>query len=242
MDADASVKSRRLGRAQAIWSTLTADVSAGGGMSPDTRLEKALRIDDLRGGLLEHSRRAYSLIPRIDRPRILDIGCGSGLLTIELARMSAGDVVGIDVDESAIERLRRRAAQAGPSRRISAVNASLFDTGLPDESFDILWGEGALHLLEPCRSFPACRRLLKPGGFLVAGETVSWFESVQRRLATSGFRLVERSLPPQALLVDRLLRTARGEHPGASRARWRRIGSGSAGPIRERNRHGQGGP
>ena len=78
-----------------------------------------------------------------------------------------------------------------------AVNASLYHTSFAGESFDIIWDEGLLHMLDPSRSFPECRRLLKPGGFLTMGETVAWFEEVRERLGFFGFQPVAQHLLPR---------------------------------------------
>jgi len=166
-------------------------------MRSGIHIEDALRIDDLQAGFLDHSRRAYALLPALDRPRVLDIGCGSGLPTIELARLSGGEVIGIDTDRTALSSLRQRIDRAGLSRRVSAVNASLCALAFLAESFDLLWAEGVLHLLDPCESLPACHRLLKPGGFLVMHETIAWFDGVKERLGSFGFRLVGQHLLPR---------------------------------------------
>jgi hypothetical protein len=41
-------------------------------------IDGALNLEELRGRCLEHSRRAYRLLPPLEQPRILDIGCGQG--------------------------------------------------------------------------------------------------------------------------------------------------------------------
>ena len=42
--------------------------------------------DRFREPLLKYTRKAFQLLPKLDKPRILDVGCGSGVPTIELAR------------------------------------------------------------------------------------------------------------------------------------------------------------
>jgi SAM-dependent methyltransferase len=160
-------------------------------------IEDALRIDELRAGFLRYSREAYALLPALDRPRVLDIGCGSGLTTIELARLSGGEVIGIDTDATVLASLRQRIDGAGLSRRVNAVNASLCVPAFLDESFDLLWEEGVLHMIDPSESLGVCGRLLKPSGFLVMHETIAWFESVRERFGSFGFRLVGRHLLPE---------------------------------------------
>ena len=195
------------------------EVAHGDQMGSRMDIEHALRIDELRAGFLKYTREAYALLPELARPRILDIGCGSGLSTIELARLSGGEVVGIDPDLCALARLQQRIARVGLGHRVKAIGASLGDTALADESFDVLWEEGVLHLLDPARSLPACHRLLRPGG------SWSW---ARPSPGPRGNRGTDRGPRVQAsptgcscrtLLVDRLLRAARGSHRGASCAR-----------------------
>ncbi|HUV64140.1 MAG TPA: hypothetical protein VMW24_09590 [Sedimentisphaerales bacterium] len=53
--------------------------------------------DQFRANLLEFTRKAFHMLPRLDKPRILDIGCGSGVATLELARISGGNIVAVSI-------------------------------------------------------------------------------------------------------------------------------------------------
>jgi SAM-dependent methyltransferase len=158
--------------------------------------DDALGAEELRAGFLRYTRQAYTLLPDLVRPRILDIGCGSGLSTIALARLSGGEVVGIDTDEPSLRRLRQRTEEAGVGGRVVAVHASLYDADFGGEEFDVLWEEGVLHLLDPASSVPACYRLLEAGGSLVMHETVAWFEGIRERLPAFGFGVTGQLLLP----------------------------------------------
>ena len=57
---------------------------------------------------LDFTRKAFGMLPKLDRPHILDIGCGQGRATLELARLSGGQVVGLDIDRTALAVLSRR--------------------------------------------------------------------------------------------------------------------------------------
>lgn len=163
-------------------------------------IHDVLNVQELRATFLKYTRKAYSLLPRMTPPRILDIGCGSGLATMELAILSGSEVVGIDINETVLVEMRRRIEDAGLGHRVKAVNASLFDTGFADEeSFDILWEEGALHLFDPAMSLSACRLLLKSGGFFVIHETAIWFEGIRKQLPAVGFAVVNELLLPRGL-------------------------------------------
>ena len=49
-----------------------------------------MRKDKIRKRFLKYTRKAFRMLPQIDKPRILDIGCGSGIPTLELARLGQG--------------------------------------------------------------------------------------------------------------------------------------------------------
>jgi SAM-dependent methyltransferase len=167
-------------------------------MTIDVRQE--LGIDELRSRFLPFTREAFARIPseflaRVpegERPRILDIGCGSGTSTLELARLSDAEIVGFDIDEVAVNVLKKRVEEEGLSDRVRAFVASLRDNGLPDQSFDVLWEEGVVHILDLDRALAECHRLAKPGGFLVSGEAMYWSGSHLDAYAKAGFELVER--------------------------------------------------
>jgi 2-polyprenyl-3-methyl-5-hydroxy-6-metoxy-1,4-benzoquinol methylase len=188
-------------------------------------IERDLGVQELRMRVLEHTRKAFALLPAIDRPRILDIGCGQGVQTLELARLGGGEVVGIDIDETVLTRFHQRLEQSDVSSRVTVRLGSLFDLELAAESFDILWEEGVLHLLEPARSFAACHRLLRPEGFLVMHETLAWFEAARQWWPEQGLVLVDRHLLPRHFWwteygapLERRVRELRESHADAARA------------------------
>lgn len=62
-------------------------------------LYSEINRDSSRKLLVKYTREAFKLLPRLDKSRILDVGCGSGIPTIELAKLSKGNLVGIDIDQ-----------------------------------------------------------------------------------------------------------------------------------------------
>ena len=79
-------------------------------MNKEEYLAKKYRI---RKNLLGHTRRAYEMLSPIECPNVLDIGCGTGIPTLEIARLSGGHITGIDIDEQALDTLRLEAEKAG---------------------------------------------------------------------------------------------------------------------------------
>jgi ubiquinone/menaquinone biosynthesis C-methylase UbiE len=116
------------------------------------------------------------MLPKLDKPRILDIGCGPGGPTMELARLSGGSVIGLDNHQSYLDVLEEKIRKAGLSERIKAVNGSMFTMDFPEESFDIIWAEGSIYIIGFKRGLKDWRKFIKPQGFLVVHE-MTWLKS-----------------------------------------------------------------
>jgi SAM-dependent methyltransferase len=122
---------------------------------------------------LGFTRKAFQMLPDLDKPTILDVGCGQGGPTLELARLSGGQVTGLDIDQSALHELARRADEEGLSERVQVVHGSMFDMEFADESFDVIWAEGSMHILGFERALGEWQRYIRPRGFLVVHE-MAW--------------------------------------------------------------------
>ncbi|MBW2038309.1 MAG: methyltransferase domain-containing protein [Deltaproteobacteria bacterium] len=124
-------------------------------------------------GRNQYTRRAFQMLPELDRPRILDIGCGTGGPTMELARLSEGEIIGLDFHQPYLDKFIKKIEEAGLSERIRVVNCSMFEMDFPDESFDIIWAEGSIFIIGFERGLKEWQRLIKPNGFLVVHE-MTW--------------------------------------------------------------------
>jgi S-methylmethionine-dependent homocysteine/selenocysteine methylase/SAM-dependent methyltransferase len=69
--------------------------------------------------------------------RCLDIGCGSGLLTVQLARNGAAHVHAIDIEEAAVKNTLTNAFRNGLSDRVSAATQDLYPW-VPEERYDVI--------------------------------------------------------------------------------------------------------
>ena len=123
--------------------------------------------DKIRKRLLKYTRKAFRMLPQMEKPRILDIGCGSGIPTIELARLSNGEITGIDIDQSALDKFKREIEKEQLSTRVQAECCSIFEMDFPDESFDIIWSEGSIYPLGFEKGLREWKRFLKPDGYMV---------------------------------------------------------------------------
>jgi ubiquinone/menaquinone biosynthesis C-methylase UbiE len=146
--------------------------------------------DIVRGRLLKYTRRAFRMLPKLDKPRILDVGCGSGVPTMELARLGQGDVIGIDIDQPALDKLKKKIIEAGFSDRVQAVDCSMLDMAFPDESFDIIWSEGSISVIGFERGIQQWKRFLKPNGFLVIHDEKGNVEEKLEQISKCGYKLL----------------------------------------------------
>ncbi len=119
-----------------------------GPMAPLHKLNP-VRLAYIRDRVLAHRGQAASGRRPLDGLRVLDIGCGGGLLSEPLARMGA-DVTGIDLAPSHIDLARRHAAEAGLAidYRIAAVEELSEDAG----TFDLVC---AMEVVEHVADQPA---------------------------------------------------------------------------------------
>jgi ubiquinone/menaquinone biosynthesis C-methylase UbiE len=153
--------------------------------------------DRARANLLPYTRRAFGLLPKLSRPRILDIGCGTGVSTLELLRISDGDIVALDIDRSALDRLIHRAQKEGLSSRLELVHTSMLEIDFPPDSFDLIWTEGAIANIGFERGLRAWRAFLVPGGHLVVHDEASHSPRKIASAGACGYTLVAQfELPP----------------------------------------------
>ena len=159
---------------------------------------------------------------------VLDLGCGEGALTLELARF-ARSVVAVDPRPKAVAAARRRAADT-PSVRV--VEAPLSPLPVEAEAFDLVLLSHVLHRVEaPARLLDDARTALRPGGRVLVQELLphdeSWVRSrlghtclgftpdaLETLLTDAGFEdVVTERMPVPADDPFRVL-IARGRRPG----------------------------
>lgn len=111
---------------------------------------------------------------------LLDVGCGPGTITADLAALVApGRVVGLDREEAPLDGARAVAADRGLTN-VTYVVGDVYALDFPDASFDVVHAHQVLqHLVEPVVALREMARVARPGGLIAVRDgdygSMSWF-------------------------------------------------------------------
>jgi len=128
--------------------------------------------------------------------RVLDLGCGPGFTTFELARRvgPSGSVVANDLSERYLEFLRAECAHLG-LRAVETRLGPVEQLDLPDASLDAAYARWLLCWLpEPLTALQRVRRALKPGGVLLVQDYIDWGAMRVHPASPACLRMVEAGL------------------------------------------------
>ena len=155
--------------------SLDPGMAFGTGLHPTTRLCL---------GLLE----AAADQGRLDGARVLDVGCGSGILAIAAVGLGAATAVGLDTDPIAVE---ATVANARRNRVVRRTTARLGSLPSGDRPYDVVLANLVADLL--VRLGPGLRDELTPGGTLIAsGIFIDRERDVTSAFTSLGLRVAER--------------------------------------------------
>lgn len=113
--------------------------------------------------------------------RGLDVGSGTGILALELAKaFPEFEFVGLDLSEAAVTVAREQAEERKLAARVSFERGDADDMPFDDSSFDLVVSSNTLHLLkDPVRMFDEVQRVLDPSGrFVISDFRRSWWGSI----------------------------------------------------------------
>ncbi len=157
-------------------------------MDPQEQLELLYEIFDPSmprlgpGDDAATSRALEALLPKSTRDilagrdfRVLDIGCGNGASTVQLAKLLPGEIVALDSHQPYLNELQRRAETEGVSIRIRPWLKDMLELRPSQRLFDLIWSEGALYCLGVREGLTLCRSLLTPGGSMAFSE-LCWLQ------------------------------------------------------------------
>ena len=122
-------------------------------------------------GSFEATQKAYNAISSyLFKPFILDIGCGPGKQTIDLLKISDGNIIAIDNHKPFVEILDSKIKAEGFGNRASAQLGDMFNMQFKENMFELIWSEGAIYQIGFEKGLKEFKKFLKPKGFLSVTE------------------------------------------------------------------------
>jgi SAM-dependent methyltransferase len=112
---------------------------------------------------------AFHLLGDVRGKTVVDFGCGSGENLIPLACREA-NVIGIDISPDLVQLAQQRVNAA--RKKVTLKVASAYETGLPDESVDVVFSMALLHHLDLPKVRQEIVRVLRPGGVFIMKEPI----------------------------------------------------------------------
>ena len=155
-----------------------------------------LVLHDSRIGKLRRRELLLDLVPWSGRERVLDVGCGHGLMLVAAAkRLPLGKAVGIDLWHSEDQADNRPDVPLSNARlesvadRVEVQTADMHRLPFADESFDVVLSHWAVHNLHDAKdraqAIAEMARVLKRGGYIVLGD-IEHHAEYAARLASLG--------------------------------------------------------
>ncbi|MBF9127956.1 class I SAM-dependent methyltransferase [Plantactinospora sp. S1510] len=111
---------------------------------------------------------------------LLDVGCGPGTITVDLAsRVTPGRVTATEITDDALQLARTEAAARG-QQNIDFAVADVHALDLPDDAFDLVHAHQVVqHVADPVQALREMRRVCRPGGVVAVRDSdyagFTWF-------------------------------------------------------------------
>ena len=143
--------------------------------SPVSIYERFTRLYDLMFRFNGYARSIENYLrenplPLATGARVLDAGCGTGLLTLALLRVlrRPAKITAVDLSGRSLQTARRAVRKLGadPRHKISFVRANALSLPFPADSFDLVVTSGVLEYLPLREGLAELSRVLAPGGYL----------------------------------------------------------------------------
>lgn len=116
-------------------------------------------------------------------PVVVDIGCGPGMQTLVLAKALGGRIVAVDYHQEYLDELKTHAETKQLDERIEIVAGDMRKLRFPENSFDLVWAEGAAYIMGFDNALMSWRKLLKQQGYVAVSELVWLHADPPRELA-----------------------------------------------------------
>jgi len=111
----------------------------------------------------------HKLYERVDlrnKEHILDVGCGTGAVTMDIAQYTKGDVIGIDIDR---EKFKEAEKVLSEFPNVTLIEGDALDLPFEDETFDlVVFSVVLIYIKDQQKALHEMARVTKKGGYVLA--------------------------------------------------------------------------
>lgn len=124
-------------------------------------------------GTSDTTKKAFLMLKDLPpNPKILDVGCGTGMQTIDIAKLSKGTIIALDICSDFLDILMQRAKKEGVAEFIEPVHKSMFSLEFGEGSLDVIWSEGSIYFYGFEKGLKKWKRFIKEGGYFVVSDLI----------------------------------------------------------------------
>lgn len=143
-----------------------------------------------RINIIQYIDHVWSFIPKIEKPDILDMGCGTGEPAIALVNLSDGIIYAVDNDQEALDWFSEKVTLMSLGDRINIYRNSVFNMDFQGLKFDIIWAEGLFNIIGFKNGLLLSSEHIKSPGILVIHDDLQHRDKKEKMISENGYNLI----------------------------------------------------
>lgn len=143
-----------------------------------------------RSNFNEYLRKALGYINHAEQMSLLDIGCGTGVSVLEIAKHTNWQITAVEPNKDSLFFLNNRIQELKYIDRITTIHCSIEEVLLPEKSFDIILAEGLFNIIGFDKGIDISSKYLTSNGFIIIHDEVKDREIKLQIFQNSGFNLI----------------------------------------------------